>query len=89
MRIDTLEETDGEEGREIGTETEALPDAMRDEMKKRGHQGETETCLRKEEVVVDDGVIEATAKDLGVVQIVETEKRVHLLHPRRRSQHQI
>lgn len=89
MRTDTLAETDGEEEREIGTETEALPDATQDEMKKRGHQGETETCSRTEEVVADDEVIEVTAKDLGEVLIEETEKGVHPLHPRRRSPHRI
>lgn len=89
MRTDTLAETDAEEGREIGTETEALPDATQDEMKKRGHQGETETYSRTEEVVADDVVTGVTAKDSGEVLIEETEKRVHPLHPRRRSPHQI
>lgn len=73
---------------ENGTEIAALHDATHGETKKTGHQGETGTFSKIGAAVVGDVGAVVTAKHSVQGPIGENERRVHPLHPKRRSQRQ-
>ena len=72
-----------------GTEIEAQPDAMRDEMTTTGRQEGIEICLTIVEAVGEgDVVIEGIAMADSEEDQHGSERRARLLHRRKRNRHQ-
>jgi hypothetical protein len=86
-KIDTLAEIEGVAETGNGTETEALQGVMHEGTMMTDHRGGTEICSMTEEGVAGVEVAEEVTVTI-LEEGEESARRVHHLHPRRRSRPQ-